>query len=98
MIKLTLHDNLLGVRCVAVLVPGQALVLARVLRGRSTYNQSLVILHDLNAADRVGQLLVVKVPGDVRGRVSIHLALDVNLGSNSDLLAISQVQSSGNRH
>lgn len=64
----TLDSDLFSVRRMAELVAGHALVLSRILRRGATDNQSLVVLHDLNAANRVGQLLVVEVPRDVGRR------------------------------
>lgn len=94
----TLDSDLFSVRRMAELVAGQALVLSRILGRGATDNQSLVVLHHLNAANRVGQLLVVEVPRDVGWRGSVHLALDVDLGPDANLLAISQVQAGSDGH
>lgn len=97
-IRCTLNGDALRVRSMTVFVAGLTLVVTRILWSSPAHNQTLVVLHDLDATDRVGQFLVVQVPGDVWRWVTVDLTLDVDLSSDSDLVSTSQVQTGSDRY
>lgn len=97
-VKNTFYKNPLGVRSMAVFVSCQTLVFSRVRGLGTTNNESFLVVHNLNAANRVVQLLLIVEPRNIRGWVSVHLTLDVNVSTNSNLVAVGQGKTGGYRN